>query len=47
MGIGLLVAAALAGATAVVVLRFLPEREAADADEKAREPALQPIVGPG
>jgi EmrB/QacA subfamily drug resistance transporter len=32
MGMGLLVAAALAAATAVVVLRFLPSREPADAD---------------
>ena len=47
MGLGLLVAAALAAATAVVVVRFLPAREQAPAKEEAREPALQPIVGPG
>ena len=47
MGLGLLVAAVLAAATAVVVVRFLPAREQAAAEEEAREPALQPIVGPG
>ena len=40
MGIGLLVAAALAGAMAVVVLRFLPAREPADAhSHEPRAPA--------
>ena len=44
MGIGLLVAAALAAATAVIVLRFLPARDLdAREAEEAREPLdLQP-----
>jgi hypothetical protein len=47
MGLGLLVAAVLAAATAVVVLRFLPAREPQAAADEARDTALQPIVGPG
>jgi len=40
MGTGLLVAAALAAATAVVVLRFLPAREPVAADAEGLEPPL-------
>jgi hypothetical protein len=40
MGAGLIVAAALAAATAVVVLRFLPAREPIAAQAEALEPAL-------
>jgi EmrB/QacA subfamily drug resistance transporter len=40
MGIGLLVAGALAAATAVVVLRFLPAREPVAADAEGVEPLL-------
>ena len=42
MGIGLLVAAALAAATAVVVLRFLPSREPAAAPADRESLDLQP-----
>jgi hypothetical protein len=42
MGVGLLVAAALAAATAVVVLRFLPSRERAAAPADAESLDLQP-----
>jgi len=45
MGLGLLVAAALAAATAVVVLRFLParERQVAEADRGSLDPQPQRI----
>jgi hypothetical protein len=42
MGIGLLVAAALAAATAVVVLRFLPAREPDAAQAEGVEPGVRP-----
>ena len=37
MGIGLLVAAALAGAMAVIVIRFLPPREYVEAEATSRD----------
>lgn len=46
MGIGLLVAAALAAATAVVVVRFLPSRELGTSEAEAAEPSLRPLVDP-
>jgi hypothetical protein len=45
MGIGLLVAAALAAATAVVVLRFLPAREPVAADAEGFEPLVADADG--
>ncbi len=45
MGVGLLVAAALAAATAVVVLRFLPAREPVAADTQGLEPVLADVDG--
>ena len=44
MGIGLLVAAALAAATAVVVLRFLPAREPVAAQAEGAEPGMRPLA---
>jgi hypothetical protein len=44
MGIGLLAAAALAAVTAVVVARFLPAREAGNADADVAEPAILPLA---
>jgi EmrB/QacA subfamily drug resistance transporter len=46
MGTGLLIAAAIAAATAVVVARFLPAREAAAAEADATEPELPPHAEP-
>jgi EmrB/QacA subfamily drug resistance transporter len=47
MGIGLLVAAALAGATALIVARFLPAEGPAEESEAAvPEPILVPLVDP-
>ncbi|HEX9415355.1 MAG TPA: MFS transporter [Gaiellaceae bacterium] len=46
MGIGLLVGAALAALTAVVVLRFLPAREAVEPETEGAEPGLRPLPGP-
>ena len=45
MGIGLLVAAALAAATAVVVIRFLPARELDAPEAEEAEPSVRPLVG--
>jgi hypothetical protein len=44
MGTGLLVAAALAAVTAVLVARFLPAREPAAAEAETAEPELRPLV---
>jgi Na+/melibiose symporter-like transporter len=44
MGTGLLVAAALAAVTAVLVARFLPAREPAAAEAETVEPELRPLV---
>ena len=44
MGIGLLVAAALAAATAVVVLRFLPARESIAAGAEGAEPSMPSLA---
>jgi EmrB/QacA subfamily drug resistance transporter len=44
MGTGLLVAAALAAATAVVVLRFLPTREPAAERAEGTEPSTRPLT---
>jgi EmrB/QacA subfamily drug resistance transporter len=46
MGTGLLVGAALAAVTAVLVALFLPAREAAGREAGAAEPDLRPIVDP-
>ena len=46
MGSGLLVAAALAAATAVVVLRFLPAREPSAAPAEGAEPGTHPLADP-
>ena len=48
MGLGLLVAAALAAATAVIVARFLPTAEpiGSESDSEAAEPGLLPLAGP-
>jgi hypothetical protein len=48
MGIGLLVAAALTGATALIVARFLPAEVHAEESEAAAvpEPTLVPLVNP-
>jgi EmrB/QacA subfamily drug resistance transporter len=46
MGTGLLIAAALAGATAVLVARFLPAREPGAAEAEAAEPELRPLAEP-
>ena len=47
MGLGLLVAAALAAATTVVVLRFLPAREPVAAEAEGHEPRMHPLAEPG
>jgi hypothetical protein len=44
MGIGLLVAAALAVATAVVVLRFLPAREPTGIRAEGAEPGMPTLT---
>jgi EmrB/QacA subfamily drug resistance transporter len=44
MGIGLLVAAALAAATVVVVVRFLPAREPVAAELEGPEPSIRPVA---
>jgi hypothetical protein len=44
MGTGLLVAAALAAATAVVVFRFLPARELFAAEAAGVEPSMRPLA---
>jgi EmrB/QacA subfamily drug resistance transporter len=44
MGIGLLVAAALAAVTAVAVARFLPAREPVTAAADVAEPAIRPLA---
>jgi hypothetical protein len=44
MGTGLLVAAALAAVTAVLVARFLPAREPVAAEAEAAEPELRPLA---
>jgi hypothetical protein len=44
MGIGLLVAAALAAATAVVVLRLLPAREPDAGRAQGAEPSMRPLA---
>ena len=44
MGIGLLVAAALAAATAVVVVRFLPARELDAPEAEEAEPNVRPLA---
>ena len=44
MGTGLLVAAALAAATAVVVLRFLPAREPAAEQAEGAEPSMPTLT---
>ena len=44
MGIGLVVAAALAAAMAVVVLRFLPAHEHAAEQAEGAEPSMPPLV---
>jgi EmrB/QacA subfamily drug resistance transporter len=46
MGIGLLVAAALAAVMAVLVARFLPAHEPATVEAGAAEPDLRPVVDP-
>jgi EmrB/QacA subfamily drug resistance transporter len=46
MGTGLLVAAALAAVTAVLVARFLPAREPVAGEAGAAEPELRPVVDP-
>jgi len=46
MGTGLLVAAVLAAATAVVVARFLPAREPGAAEAEAADPELPPLADP-
>jgi EmrB/QacA subfamily drug resistance transporter len=46
MGTGLLVAAALAAVTAVLVARFLPAREPVAGEAGAAEPDLRPVVDP-
>jgi len=43
MGIGLLIAAALAGITAVIVARFLPAREDVAAGSEAARPIVRPL----
>ena len=44
MGIGLVVAAALAAATAVVVLRFLPAHEHAAEQAEGAKPSMPPLT---
>jgi EmrB/QacA subfamily drug resistance transporter len=44
MGTGLLIAAALAAATAVAVLRFLPAREPVAEQAEGAEPGMPPVV---
>ncbi len=47
MGVGLLVAAAFAATTAVIVSRFLPDREPATAEAEAAKHTVQPLADPG
>ena len=47
MGLGLLVAAAFAATTAVIVARFLPDREPAAAEAEAAKHAMHPLADPG
>jgi threonine dehydrogenase-like Zn-dependent dehydrogenase len=47
MGIGLLIAAALAAATAVIVVRFLPAREPVATEAEGAEPTMRPLADPG
>jgi hypothetical protein len=47
MGFGLLVAAAFAVVTAVIVVRFLPAREPVAADVEAARPTVYPLAGSG
>ena len=47
MGFGLLVAAAFAATTAVIVARFLPDREPAAAEAEAAKHAMHPLADPG
>jgi DHA2 family multidrug resistance protein-like MFS transporter len=47
MGLGLLVAAAFADAAAVIVVRFLPAREAVAPEAEAAKPAVHPLVDAG
>ena len=47
MGTGLLVAAALAAATAVIVLRFLPARELVAEQAEGAEPSMPPLADTG
>ena len=44
MGVGLLVASALAASTAVVVLRFLPAREPVAAQREGAEPSMRRVA---
>jgi EmrB/QacA subfamily drug resistance transporter len=47
MGTGLLAAAALAAATAVIVIRFLPAHEPVAAEAEATKPTVRPLADPG
>jgi EmrB/QacA subfamily drug resistance transporter len=47
MGFGLLVAAAFAATTAVIVLRFLPARERGGAEGEAAKPPVRPLADAG
>jgi EmrB/QacA subfamily drug resistance transporter len=47
MGIGLLAAAVLAALAAVLVARFLPDREAVEGETEAAEPAVRPLANAG
>ena len=47
MGLGLLVAAAFAAATAVIVARFLPDREPIAAGPEMVKPSVRPLADPG
>jgi EmrB/QacA subfamily drug resistance transporter len=47
MGLGLLVAAAFAAATAVLVSRLLPARELVAPEAEAAEPSVRPLAGAG
>jgi hypothetical protein len=47
MGTGLLAAAALAAATAVIVIRFLPAHEPVAAEPEATKPTVRPLADPG
>src|SRR4249919_1810350 len=47
MGIGLLVAAAFAATTAVIVIRFLPARQSVAAEATAAKPSVRPLADPG